>query len=151
MEQLSFSINSVHVVSTPSPASQMDSVNPPITNTHVRTSLHMPAITGNNFIILSFQQGEEQLFIARRNIQSLLFAGKSGGCLCVGLWGKQRRAVQRLITWHAKCIKFCRHFNSNMLDSWVSPEAAGFFYLLHRRSKPFPAYLSFCFSSLLCF
>lgn len=150
MEQLSFSINSVCVVSTPSPASQMDSIKPPpISNTHVRTLLHMLVITRNNFIIPCFQQGEEQLFIAGQNIQSLLFAVEAS--LCVGSRGRQRRAVQRLITWHAKCIKFCRHFNSNMLDSWVSPEAAGFFYLLHRRSKPFPGYSSFCSSSLLCF
>lgn len=40
---------------------------------------------------------------------------------------EKTRGFQGLIRWHAKCIKFCRHFNSNMLDSWVSPEAAGFF------------------------
>lgn len=40
---------------------------------------------------------------------------------------EKNRGFQGLIRWHAKCIKFCRHFNSNMLDSWVSPEAAGFF------------------------
>lgn len=42
-------------------------------------------------------------------------------------WREKTRGFQGLIRWHAKCIKFCRHFNSNMLDSWVSPEAAGFF------------------------
>lgn len=41
--------------------------------------------------------------------------------------GSEGLSFQGLIRWHAKCIKFCRHFNSNMLDSWVSPEAAGFF------------------------
>lgn len=40
---------------------------------------------------------------------------------------EKNHGFQGLIRWHAKCIKFCRHFNSNMLDSWVSPEAAGFF------------------------
>lgn len=49
-----------------------------------------------------------------------------------GLWrcvcrGRECPSFQGLIRWYAKCIKFCRHFNSNMLDSWVSPEAAGFF------------------------
>lgn len=45
----------------------------------------------------------------------------------VGVRRERNRGFQGLIRWHAKCIKFCRHFNSNMLDSWVSPEAAGFF------------------------
>lgn len=51
----------------------------------------------------------------------------AGGLTQLECRREKNRGFQGLIRWHAKCIKFCRHFNSNMLDSWVSPEAAGFF------------------------
>lgn len=63
---------------------------------------------------------------------------------------ENNRGFQGLIRWHAKCIKFCRHFNSNMLDSWVSPEAAGFFISFTEGQSPLlPApSLSLCCLSL---
>lgn len=64
---------------------------------------------------------------------------------------ERNRGFQGLIRWHAKCIKFCRHFNSNMLDSWVSPEAARFFISFTEGQSPLlPAPLpSLCCLSLL--
>lgn len=71
---------------------------------------------------------------------------------------EKNHGFQGLIRWHAKCIKFCRHFNSNMLDSWVSPEAAGFFISFTEGQSPLlPAplplsllSLSLSFSFILC-
>lgn len=80
----------------------------------------------------------------------------AGGLTQLECRREKNRGFQGLIRWHAKCIKFCRHFNSNMLDSWVSPEAAGFFISFTEGQSPLlPAPLllsavSLSLSHILC-